>query len=144
MLYCLGSKCKWLLTLTAKTTTIQRKPSGPAHKPKTYVEQLQQLNPGSRRGQFTVSLEFICPLFNCYDNNCINIISLNFSLKIHWTCRCLHIQSEKVGRSIIFYKKLVLKIWYFTKILSIKMLCLLVKWIFLLKNCLIFFFRIDD
>lgn len=35
---------------STKTTTIQRKPSGPAHKPKTYVEQLQQLNPGSRRG----------------------------------------------------------------------------------------------
>ncbi|XP_062574969.1 ciliogenesis and planar polarity effector 1-like isoform X1 [Saccostrea cucullata] len=32
----------------AKTTTVQRKPVGPSHKPKTYVEQLQQLNPGSK------------------------------------------------------------------------------------------------
>ena len=41
-----------LNVFVVKTTTIQRKPSGPAHKPKTYVEQLQQLNPGSKTGHY--------------------------------------------------------------------------------------------
>lgn len=48
-----------LNVFVVKTTTIQRKPSGPAHKPKTYVEQLQQLNPGSKTGNFFPGLSSV-------------------------------------------------------------------------------------